>query len=40
MDQTFWLNAVMEEAMVEGEEVEVLGTRPLVEKGQPQRRSL
>ena len=33
MDQTFWLNAVMEEAMVEGEEVEVLGTRPLVEKG-------
>ena len=33
MDQTVWLDPVMVEEFIEGEEVEVLGTRPLVERG-------
>ena len=33
MDQTVWLNFSLEEETVEGEEVIVLGERPLVEKG-------
>ena len=33
MDQTVWLNPVLPVAYVEGEEVEVMGTRPLVERG-------
>ncbi len=33
MDQTVWLNPILPVAAVEGDEVEVLGTRPLVEKG-------
>ena len=33
MDQTVWLNFKIGIAFVEGEEVEVLGERPLVEKG-------
>ena len=33
MDQTVWLNFRLEEETVEGEEVIVLGERPLVEKG-------
>ena len=33
MDQTVWLNFKLPVAAVEGDEVEVLGTRPLVEKG-------
>ena len=33
MDQTQWLNFKLEEEVIEGEEVEVLGTRPLVERG-------
>ena len=33
MDQTVWLNPILPIAAVEGDEVEVLGTRPLVEKG-------
>jgi len=33
MDQTVWLNFTLEEETVEGEEVVVLGERPLVEKG-------
>jgi len=33
MDQTVWLNPDMEEAQLEGEEVEVIGQRPLVEIG-------
>ena len=33
MDQTVWLNPTLPVAAVEGDEVEVLGTRPLVERG-------
>ena len=33
MDQTVWLNFTLEEETVAGEEVIVLGERPLVEKG-------
>ena len=33
MDQTVWLNFKLRPEVVEGESVEVLGTRPLVEKG-------
>ena len=33
MDQTVWLNPVLPVAAVEGDEIEVLGTRPLVERG-------
>ena len=33
MDQTVWLNPILPVAAVEGDEVEVLGTRPLVERG-------
>ena len=33
MDQTVWLNPELPVAAVEGDEVEVLGTRPLVERG-------
>ena len=33
MDQTVWLNFKLPIAAVEGDEVEVLGTKPLVEKG-------
>ena len=33
MDQTVWLNFTLPVAAVEGEEVEVIGERPLVEKG-------
>ena len=33
MDQTVWLNFRLPVAAVEGEEVEVIGERPLVEKG-------
>ena len=33
MDQTVWLNPVLPVADVEGDELEVLGTRPLVERG-------
>ena len=33
MDQTVWLNFTLEEETVEGEEVVVLGERPLVERG-------
>ena len=33
MDQTVWLNFKLPEAVVEGDEVEVIGQRPLVEKG-------
>ena len=33
MDQTVWLNFKIGIAFVEGEEVEVVGERPLVEKG-------
>ena len=33
MDQTVWLNPILPVAVVEGDEVEVLGTRPLVERG-------
>jgi len=33
MDQTVWLNFKLPIAAVEGDEVEVVGTRPLVEKG-------
>ena len=33
MDQTVWLNPIMPVAAVEGDEVEVLGSRPLVERG-------
>jgi len=33
MDQSLWLNFKLPEAVVEGDEIEVLGTRPLVEKG-------
>ena len=33
MDQTVWLNPILPVAAVEGDEVEVLGNRPLVERG-------
>ena len=33
MDQTVWLNPILPVAAVEGDEVEVLGSRPLVERG-------
>ena len=33
MDQTVWLNPILPVAAVEGDEVEVVGTRPLVERG-------
>ena len=33
MDQTIWLNPILPVAAVEGDEVEVLGTKPLVERG-------
>ena len=33
MDQTVWLNPILPVAAVEGDEVEVLGTKPLVERG-------
>ena len=33
MDQTVWLNFKLPVAAVEGDEVQVVGTRPLVEKG-------
>ncbi|MFL3013245.1 MAG: carboxypeptidase regulatory-like domain-containing protein, partial [Candidatus Neomarinimicrobiota bacterium] len=33
MDQTVWLNPTLPVAAVEGDEIEVLGTRPLVERG-------
>ena len=33
MDQTVWLNPTLPVAAIEGDEVEVLGTRPLVERG-------
>ena len=33
MDQTLWLNFKLEEEIVAGEEVEVIGTKPLVERG-------
>lgn len=33
MDQTVWLNAKLPVAAVEGDEVQVIGERPLVEKG-------
>lgn len=33
MDQTVWLNPILPVAAVEGDEIEVLGTRPLVERG-------
>ncbi len=38
MDQTIWLNFKMKEEVVEGEEVVVLGTRPLVEKGKTSKK--
>ena len=33
MDQTVWLNFKLEEEVIKGQEVEVLGSRPLVERG-------
>ena len=39
MDQTVWLNFKLEEEIVEGEEVEVIGERPLVERGKPPKKS-
>ncbi|MGY8764304.1 MAG: carboxypeptidase-like regulatory domain-containing protein, partial [Fidelibacterota bacterium] len=33
MDQTLWLNFKLEEEIVAGEEVEVIGRKPLVERG-------
>jgi|TARA_B100000315_G_C14590279_1_gene595382 hypothetical protein len=38
MDQTTWLNFTMEVETIEGEEVEVYGEKPLVEKGQTSRK--
>ena len=38
MDQTTWLNFTMEVAAIEGDEVEVFGEKPLVEKAQTSRK--
>ncbi|HIC39270.1 MAG TPA: hypothetical protein EYO79_07370, partial [Candidatus Marinimicrobia bacterium] len=38
MDQTVWLNFTMAIAAIEGDEVEVYGEKPLVEKGQTSRK--
>lgn len=38
MDQTVWLNFSLPIAAIEGDEVEVLGEKPLVEKGQTSRK--
>ena len=40
MDQALWLNFKLPEAVVAGDEVEVLGTRPLVEKEPPPKKLL
>ena len=40
MDQTVWLNPILPVAAVEGDEVEVLGTRPLVERGTTSKKLL
>ena len=40
MDQTVWLNPILPVAAVEGDEVEVLGTRPLVERGTTSKKKL
>ncbi|MDP6275465.1 MAG: carboxypeptidase-like regulatory domain-containing protein, partial [Candidatus Marinimicrobia bacterium] len=38
MDQTTWLNFTMEVAVIEGDEVEVYGEKPLVDKAQTSRK--
>ena len=38
MDQTVWLNFTLSIAAIEGDEVEVFGEKPLVEKGQTSRK--
>ena len=38
MDQTMWLNFTLAIAAIEGDEVEVYGEKPLVEKGQTSRK--
>ncbi len=38
MDQTVWLNFTLAIAAIEGDEVEVYGEKPLVEKGQTSRK--
>ena len=40
MDQTVWLNFKLPVAAVEGDAVEVLGTKPLVEKGSTSKKRL